>query len=149
MCKTIIHCLGICKLSYKPSETLFCQTKYGQAGISEVYLLFKKSICLVNHLVKVDVYGSTNTNKANIEKLWPIRDVFGCEFTVKKNPCCHAINWEKGVAFHYPKPISHETLAINLQPINEKWEVKYTSIENIYNTIFWKGHHRLNWNVEF
>ena len=39
--------------------------------------LFKKSICLVNHLVKVDIYGSTNTNKANIEKLWPIRDVFG------------------------------------------------------------------------
>ena len=102
---TIIHCLGISKISHKPSDTLICQIKYGQAGISEVYLLFKKSICLVNHLVKVDVYGSTNTNKANIEKLWPIRDVFG----VKKNWCCHAINWEKGVANHCQKPISHET----------------------------------------
>ena len=65
----------------------------------------------------MDIYGSTNTNKANIEKLWPIRDVFG----VKKKLCCHAINWEKGVANHCQKPISHERLkAINLRPINER-----------------------------
>jgi len=55
-------------------------------------------------------------NKANIEKLWPIRSVFEklwpirSVFGVKKNPpCCRAINWEKGVSSFCQKQVSHET----------------------------------------